>query len=82
MQKELLGVCPLCNTASVNVYEVNEDYVLAGINDAEPEECELLWDRLNEETDEEEAVIPYFKLGELEIGLNEVMRLDAFGGRK
>lgn len=69
MKREVIGVCPLCNTASVNVYEVNEDYVLAGINDEDPEECEVLWDRDNE------AVIPYFKLGQLEIGLNEVMRV-------
>lgn len=34
----------LCNTASVNIYDIRygiEDEVLAGINDQEPEWCQI-----------------------------------------
>lgn len=79
MSRKVIGVCTLCNTASVNVYDIlhedGEAYALAGINDEEPTKCEILFDRVNEDG-EEEAVIPYFKVGELEIGLNEVIRVD------
>ena len=34
---------PLCNTTSINIYDVDhlEDKVLAGINDHEPEWCPI-----------------------------------------
>lgn len=58
----------LCNTASVNVYDVRygiEDEVLAGINDQEPEWCQI-------DYNEDECV---FRLGELEVPLNECIRV-------
>lgn len=71
MKRQIIGVCPLCNTASVNVYRVGLGYVLAGINDEDPKEYEILF-----EYDEElDNTVPYFKLGELLIRFDEIMRL-------
>ncbi|QPK89760.1 hypothetical protein IEN91_04785 [Bacillus velezensis] len=69
MDKKIIAVYGLTNTASVNIYEIQhgiEDTVLAGINDQEPEECIIQYNNEDE---------PFFILGELEIPLNECMRV-------
>ena len=34
----------ICNTGGVLIYEVTEDYVLAGMNNEEPKECRIVED--------------------------------------
>lgn len=43
MRREIIGVYPLCNTASVNIYEIEDDVVLVGINNEELEEWEYYY---------------------------------------
>lgn len=52
--RKVIAVFGICNTASVNIYEAESDYVLAGINAQEPEECEIEYNA---------DVEPYFKFG-------------------
>ena len=56
----------LCNTASVNIWKIEDERVLAGINNDTPEWCELM-------TDEEGMI--YFHLAELECLLSNAMRI-------
>jgi len=60
----------LCNTASVNIWKIEDERVLAGINNDAPEWCELM-------TDEEGT--PYFQLDELECLLSNAMRIENGG---
>lgn len=76
-KRKVIGVCPLSNVSSINVYDmIYEDgvaYALAGLNDEEPTKCEILFDKFDGYS--LHAVIPYFKVGELEITLSQVTRL-------
>ena len=76
-KRKVIGVCHLTNVARVNVYDmIYEDgvaYALAGLNDEEPTKCEILFDKFDGYS--LHAVIPYFKVGELEITLSQVIRL-------
>ncbi|PAE24061.1 hypothetical protein [Bacillus sp. 7894-2] len=73
----------LTNVASVQIYDLNGgDAVLAGINDHEPEWCEVYYaidennnDEFFEDSDEP-VHEPRFKLGELELSLSEAMRVN------
>ena len=77
MKRRIIGVHTLSNVASVNVYDmIYEDgvaYALAGLNDEEPTKCEILFDKFD--GDSLHAVIPYFKVGEIEVPLNQVVRM-------
>ena len=66
---QVIGIYPLCNIVAVLVYAIDyaEDKVLAGINDAEPE-----WCNMTEEYYEERE--PGFFLGSLFIPFFEVQR--------
>lgn len=68
MTNNVIAAYCLCNTASVNIYDIDytEDKVLAGINDQEPEWCQIDYN------DEDEDI---FRLGELEVPLNQCMRV-------
>lgn len=71
--KKVIAVYPLTNTASVNIYELIfdiDDYVLAGINDEEPEKCKIIY--TYDEDGEEDT---HFYLGELKIPLSECMNI-------
>lgn len=74
--REVIGICGLCNTGAVLVYRIDygEDKVLAGINDAEPEWCEMK-DEYVEASGELESG---FVLGQLFIPFGSVMRF--YGG--
>ena len=67
---QVIGIYPLCNTGAVLVYAIDyiEDKVLAGINDAEPEWCNMT-EEYYEVTEERE---PGFYLGSLFIPFFEV----------
>ena len=69
---QVIGIYPLCNTGAVLVYAIDyiEDKVLAGINDAEPEWCNMT-EEYYELTEEQE---PGFYLGSLFIPFFEVQR--------
>ena len=77
MKRRIIGVHTLSNVASVNVYDmIYEDgvaYALAGLNDEEPTKCEILFDKFDGYS--LHAVIPYFKVGEIEVPLNQVVRM-------
>lgn len=44
--KKVIATLPVCNTISLNIYEVNElgEYVVVGYNDENPTYCELKYD--------------------------------------
>ena len=69
---QVIGIYPLCNTGAVLVYAIDyiEDKVLAGINDAGPEWCNIT-EEYYEVTEEQE---PGFYLGSLFIPFFEVQR--------
>ena len=75
-ERNVIGSYCLCNTASINVYEINEfmDYVLAGINDQEPEKCLLDYDYGDSDNLEDLELGFYFR--ETFIPFSEVMRVD------
>ena len=77
MKRRIIGVYTLSNVASINVYDMlyeeGTSYALAGLNDEKPTKCEILFDRF--EGDSLHAVIPYFKVGEIEVSLNQVVRM-------
>jgi len=60
------AVVILCNTASVNIWKIEDNRVLAGINSDTPEWCEL-------KTYDDGT--PYFHLDELECLLSNAMRI-------
>lgn len=63
----------LTNVASVQIYDLNGgDAVLAGINDEAPEWCEVYY----EDDEESDDVYTMFKLGELELSLDDAMRIN------
>ena len=70
--KKPIGVYGLTNTASVLVYDINDEQVLAGINDEKP-----LWRDLLIRTDDMESdELEYcFRIGAIEIPLSEVLRI-------
>lgn len=76
-KRKVIGVYSLTNVASINVYDmIYEDgtsYALAGLNDEEPTKCEILFDKFDGYS--LHAVIPYFKVGEIEVPLNQVVRM-------
>ena len=76
-KRKVIGVHTLSNVASINVYDmIYEDgvaYALAGLNDEEPTKCEILFDKFDGYS--LHAVIPYFKVGEIEVPLNQVVRM-------
>ena len=65
MTNNIIAAYCLCNTASVNIYDIDytEDKVLAGINNEEPEWCPIDY---YEDT---------FKFNNLDIPLNQCMRV-------
>lgn len=63
----------LTNVASVQIYDLNGgDAVLAGISDHEPEWCEVYY----KDDEESDDVYTMFKLGELELSLDDAMRVN------
>lgn len=42
--RKVIASWGICNTASLNVYEVNDDHVLVGINNNEPELVDIEYD--------------------------------------
>ena len=55
---------PICNTGSVNIYFINEEYAFAGINQFNPARYDLECD---------ESGNFYFEIGDLKISVSEVM---------
>ena len=76
-KRKLLGVCILDRTSKINIYDmIYEDgvaYALAGLDNDEPTKCEILFDKF--EGYSLHAVIPYFKVGDIEIPLTHIKRL-------
>jgi hypothetical protein len=73
MQRKIIAVIGLTNTSSVNIYDIDgSDAVLAGINDHVPEWCHIKYE---ESLDDEDIVDATFKLGELELNLEDAMRV-------
>lgn len=70
--RDVIGIYGLCNTGSVLVYKIDYggDRVLAGINDSEPEWCEIK----DEYVEDHEELETGFVLGQLFIPFSEVMR--------
>lgn len=55
------------------IYEEGTSYALAGLNDEEPTKCEILFDKF--EGYSLHAVIPYFKVGNVEVQINRIKRV-------
>ena len=75
--RKVIGAYCLCNTASINVYEINdfEDFVIAGINDEEPERCLIDYEPVKDCQNVPEELRLGFYFGELFIPFDEVMRV-------
>ena len=75
-KKQVIGVYPLSNTASFNIYEVdpNSEYVIAGINDEEPARYEIKYKEYVE--DETLCMTFVIQYGDMEIPMNDIMRVE------
>lgn len=74
--ENVVAVYSLTNTASINIYEIDnsiDERVLVGINNEDPEWCIVYHSVEHDDVDEEET--PYFVLGELTIPLGDCMRI-------
>lgn len=70
MERNVIAVWGICNTASLNVYEVDEgEAMLVGINDSEPE-----WVKIKLATPDNQYYY-YIMYGDVEYKLNECMRV-------
>lgn len=43
MEREVIASACLCNTASLNIYEATDEYVVVGINEYNPTTHKLYW---------------------------------------
>jgi hypothetical protein len=50
-EKKVIGVWGISNVASLNVWEINDEAVLVGVNDDEPEWCEIKYQDFEDEED-------------------------------
>jgi len=69
---EVIGSACICNTASMNIYKLENDYVIAGINNFKPEICEVEYSYSYEEEEDQAYFIT--KKGS-DYYLNEFMRV-------
>ena len=66
---QVVGVCPICNNASINVYGVEygiDDKIIAGLNNQKPRKYKLYFNSKGE----------YFNFGGNRIYLHEVIRVE------
>ena len=57
--REVIASYCLCNTASLNVYEISEDEALVGINGDEPEKCPITYVYTDEYSEDNKACLLY-----------------------
>ena len=70
MDRKVIGVYPISNCGEVRVYEVNNDGIVAGLNDDPPELCQLDF-----VVDDDDEIIAGFRLGGMFIPFRSVERI-------
>lgn len=72
MKRKVIAVWSISNTGSINVYEVNTNYIYAGINNEPEKAYKIQW---TNPTNKEDGIEPYIKIGDETYYLSECLRV-------